>query len=109
MVTPVRSSRLLRNQSAGAADDRPLITVHHKPPKKNTPSRSPAAKAGNTNSISLIVVLLGSPNLPVFLGHPMPRIQAAQGQPSRQQGQRPGVLARMMFIEPDPQSRAEQR
>src|SRR5579864_3539395 len=108
-VTLIRSSMLVKNHSAGRGDETPLITVHQRPPKKNAPSNRPAANAGARTKTSFIVILLFVPNLLVFLGHPVPRIQTTDGKPGHQQRQRPGVRARVMLVQPDTERCAEQR
>src|SRR5579864_3869455 len=108
-VTLIRSSMLVKNHSAGRGDETPLITVHQRPPKKNAPSNRPAANGGARTNTSFIVILLFVPNLLVFLGHPVPRIQTADREPGHQQRQCPGVRARIMLVEPDAERRAEQR
>src|SRR5664279_1235914 len=100
---------LPKNQSAGRSDETPLITVHQSPPKKNAPSNRPAAKAGARSKNSFIVILLFFANLFVFLGHPMPRIKTTDGEPGDHQRQRPGMLARIMLVQPDTERRPEQR
>src|SRR5664280_3253551 len=97
----IRSSRLPKNQSAGCLDETPLRTVHQRPPKKIAPSKRPATNASARVSNSFIVILLFVPHCLVFLGDPMPRIQTADREPGHQQRQRPGMLARMVFVQPD--------
>src|ERR1039458_2417641 len=104
----IRSSMLPKNQSAGRWDETPLITVHQRPPKKNAPSNRPAANAGARNKNSFIVILLFVPHLFLFLGHPMPRIETTDCEAGHQQRQRPGMLARIMLVQPDTERRAEQ-
>src|SRR5665811_2522485 len=104
----IRSSRLPKNQSAGCLDEAPLRTVNQRPPKKIAPSNIPAANASARDKNSFIVILLFVPHLLVFLGHPMPRVQTADREPGHQQRQRPGMLARIMLVQPDTERRAEQ-
>src|SRR5271166_5127175 len=100
---------LVKNHSAGREDETPLTTVHQRPPKKNAPSKRPKANAGTRNKSSFIAFLLFVPNLLALLGHPMPRIQTPDGEPSHQQRQRPGMLAWIMLIQPDTERRPQQR
>src|ERR1019366_5449194 len=105
----IRSSMLPKNHSAGRGDETPLTTVHQRPPKKNAPSNRPAAHAGARNKNSFIVILLFVPNLLVLLGHPMPRIKTSDGEPGHHQRQCPGMLARIILVQPDTERRPEQR
>ena len=106
---PIRSSRLPKNQSAGCVDATPLRTVHQRPPKKIAPRAPPASPASASVNVSFIVILLLLPHRLVFLGHPMPRIQTAEGETGHQQRQRPGPCARMASVQPEAERRAEQR
>src|SRR5271156_6596704 len=105
----IRSSRLPKNQSAGRWDERPFRTVHQRPPKKIAPSHAPAANASARDKKSFIVILLFVPNLLVFLGHPMPRIQTADDQADNQQHQSPGLGSGIALVQPETERRAEQR
>src|ERR1035438_5174871 len=105
----VRSNRLQRNQSAGCWDEEPLRTVHQRPPKNITPSKTPVTVANTRLKASVIIILLFLPHLLVFLVHPMPGIQTADGQANDQQHQRPGMVSWMAIVEPDTERRAEQR
>src|SRR5664280_640362 len=105
----IRSSRLPKNQSAGCLDETPLRTVHQRPPKKIAPSKPPATPASPSVRVSFIVILLSVPHGLVLLGDPIPRIQAADRQSGHQQRQCPGVLAWMVFVQPDTERCAEQR
>src|ERR1700688_379486 len=99
-VTLIRRSKLPKNHSAGRGDETPLITVHHRPPKNKAPRNRPAVNAGAKEKSSLIAILLFVPHRFVFLRHPMPRVPTADREPGYQQRQRPGVLARIMFVQP---------
>src|ERR1035438_5465393 len=106
---PIRASRLAKNQSAGCLDETPLRTVHQSPPKNTTPTPPPAAHASTNIRVSFIVILLFVPHCLFFLGDPMPRVQTADHEPAHQQRQSPGMLARMVFVQPDTERCAEQR
>src|SRR5579872_7044622 len=105
----IRSSMLPQNHNAGRWDETPLRTVHQRPPKKNAPSNKPANNASVKDNDSFIRMLLFVPHLLVFLRDPMPCIQTADGEPGHQQRQCPGMLARIMSIQPDTERRAEER
>src|SRR5664280_1461510 len=105
----IRTSRLPKNQSAGCLDETPFLTVHQRPPKKTTPSKSPTANASASVRVSFIVILLFVPHRFVFLDDPMPRIQTTNRQPGHQQRQRPGMPARVVSVQPNPECRAKQR
>src|ERR1035438_1388786 len=84
----MRSSRLPRNHSAGCLEDTPLRTVHQRPPKKIAPSTPPASHASTSVEASFIVVVLPFlPHRPVFLGDPVPRVEAAKQEAGHQQRQ----------------------
>jgi hypothetical protein len=84
-------------------------TVHQRPPKKTAPSPTPATHASARVNVSFIVILLFLPHRLVFLGDPVPRVQTADRESGHQQRQRPGMLARMVFVQPDAERRTEQR
>ncbi len=104
----IRSSRLPKNQSPGFLDEKPLRTVHQRPPKNITPRKKPATIAGTRRKVSFITILLFLSHCLVFLGHPMPGIQTAETQAHNQQHQRPGMASRMAIVQPDTKRRAEQ-
>src|ERR1035441_9301808 len=82
----VRSKRLPKNQSAGCSDEKPLRTVHHRPPKNIAPSKAPVTSASTRLKPSLIMILLLiCAHFLVFLIHPMPGIQTSNGQADDQQ------------------------
>src|SRR5664280_62272 len=106
----VRSKRLPRNHSAGCSDEKPLRTVHHRPPKNIAPSKAPVTRATTRLKPSFIIILLLiRAHFLVFLIHPMPCIQTSNGQADDQQHQRPGMVSRMAIVQPDTKRRAEQR
>src|SRR5476649_831450 len=104
----IRKTRLANTHSAGLGDETTLRTVHSRPPKKIAPSASPAAPAGISGCRSFAVIGLVLPNRLVFVGYPVPSVQAAERQPGHQQRERPGVSAGMVLVQPRPESRAEQ-
>src|ERR1035437_8239854 len=106
---PIRTSRLAKNQSAGCLDETPLRTVHQSPPKNTAPSPPPAALASTNTRLSFIVILLFLLHCLFFLDDPMPRVQTADREPAHQQRQSPGMLARMVFVQPDTKRCTEQR
>src|SRR5208282_6246176 len=105
----IRSNRLTMNQTAGCSDETPFSTVHQRPPKKIAPSAAPAAPAKTRVKNSVIVILLFVPHGLVFLGDPMPCIQTADCQSGHQERQCPGMLAGMVFVQPDADRGAKQR
>src|ERR1035438_673162 len=105
----VRSNRLPKNQSAGWLEEKPLRTVHHRPPKNIAPSKTPITRASARLKISFIVILLLLAHLLVFFVHPVPGIQTADYQAGDQQRQRPGMPSWMVMVQPDAKRRAEQR
>src|ERR1035437_4589579 len=105
----IRNSPLPRNHRAGCFDDRPLRTVHHRPPKKIAPSKKPTTPAKASISVSFIGILLFLPHGLVFLDDPVPRIQTADRETGHQQRQRPGMLARVVLVQPETERRAEER
>src|SRR5450830_122213 len=105
----IRSNMLPVNQSAGRLELTPRRTVHHRPPKKIAPSKMPATNANAKLNGSFITVLLLLVYFPVFLGHPMPRIEATEPQSDGQQHERPGTAPWIAIVQPDSECRAEQR
>jgi hypothetical protein len=105
----VRSSRLPRNQSAGRFDERPLRTVHQRPPKKNTPSKTPALPAEHQNHS---FIHRHPPVRPAWPCLPWP--PNARHSNSRSRGRQPAAPAsRNGFpdsaVQPETKRRAEQR
>src|ERR1035438_9535329 len=106
----VRSRTLPKNQSSGSSDEKPLRTVHHRPPKNIAPSKAPVTRASTRLKPSFIMILLLiRAHFLVFLIHPMPCIQTPNGLADDQQHQRPGMVSRMAIVQPDTKRRAEQR
>src|SRR5689334_22380645 len=97
----VRTNWLPTNQSAGWLDERPLRTVHHRPPKKIAPSRTPTTNGRIRVKASFMVFLRFLAHCLVFLGDPMPGIHTTDDQADDQQCQRPGMVSWMMFVQPD--------
>src|SRR5665647_2881768 len=89
----IRSNRLPKNQNAGCSDETPLRTVHQRPPKKMAPSNMPANNASASSKTSFIAILPFVSHGFVFFRYPVPRIEAADREPSHQQRQRPGTVS----------------
>src|ERR1700722_4937654 len=104
---PVRSNTLPKNQSPGCLDEKPLRTVHQRPPKNIAPSKMPVTRASARLKASFIVILLSVSHFLLFLGDPMPRIETTDCESGNQQSQRPGMFARVVFVQPNTERRAE--
>src|SRR5476649_1843185 len=98
---PMRSTILPKNQSATCLDEAIWRTVHQRPPKKIAPIPKPAIHASNNVSVSLMVIFLFFAHGFFFLGDPMPRIEATDHESCHQERQCPGMLARIVFVQPD--------
>src|ERR1700677_1062873 len=104
----VRRKRLPENQSPAHWDEKAMRTVHHSPPKNTAPSERPVTNANTRFRASFIGILLSFLHLLVFFIHPMPGIQAPDGQADDQQRERPGMDSGMAIVQPDTQRRTQQ-
>src|ERR1700679_2971885 len=72
------------------------------------PSNAPASSNRVIAGSSVMLILRCLMHLLLFLCHPMPRIEAADGQSDNQQGERPGMYSWMMPVQPKAKHCAEQ-
>src|ERR1035437_5820200 len=105
---PMRTIRLTKTNSPGRCEETHLLTVHHRPPKKSTPSPIPAIPAKMILMVSFMVILPFITNGFVFLVHPMPGVKATNYESGNQQGQGPGSTSGIVSIQPETECGTEE-